>query len=75
MRRRVGGEHAPLARRGCGLPERQWLQAALLAAAQTSGLTLAVVDPAFKELMHIRAAGDLLDGRDPEASACRARFG
>jgi 5-methyltetrahydrofolate--homocysteine methyltransferase len=60
---------------GRGLPERQWLQTALMAAAQASGLTLAVVDPAFKELMHIRAAGDLLDGRDPDAAAWRARFG
>ena len=60
---------------GRGLPERQWLQAALLAAAQASGLTLAVVDPAFRELMHIRAAGDLLEGRDPDAAAWRARFG
>jgi 5-methyltetrahydrofolate--homocysteine methyltransferase len=60
---------------GRGLPERQWLQAALLAGAQASGLTLAVVDPAFRELMHIRAAGDLLEGRDPDAAAWRARFG
>jgi 5-methyltetrahydrofolate--homocysteine methyltransferase len=60
---------------GRGLPERQWLQAALLAAAQASGLTLAVVDPAFKELMHIRAAGDLLEAHDPDAAAWRVRFG
>ncbi len=60
---------------GRGLPERQWLQAALLAAAQASGLTLAVVDPPFREVMNIRAAGDLLDGGDPDAAAWRARFG
>ncbi len=59
---------------GRGLPERQWLQAALVAAAQASGLTLAVVDPAFRELMQIRAAGYLLDGHDPDAAAWRARF-
>jgi len=60
---------------GRSLPERQWLQAALLAAAQASGLTLAVVDPAFRELMHIRAAGNFIEGRDPDAAAWRARFG
>jgi 5-methyltetrahydrofolate--homocysteine methyltransferase len=60
---------------GQGLPERQWVQAALLAAAQASGLTLAVLDPAMKELMHIRAAGNLLDGKDRDADAWRARFG
>jgi 5-methyltetrahydrofolate--homocysteine methyltransferase len=60
---------------GRGLPERQWLQAAFLAAAQASSLTLAVIDPAFRELSHVRAAGHLLDGRDPDAAAWRARFG
>jgi 5-methyltetrahydrofolate--homocysteine methyltransferase len=60
---------------GRNLPERQWLQAALLAAAQASGLTLVVVDPAFRELMHIQAAGSLLVGHDPDAAAWRARFG
>jgi 5-methyltetrahydrofolate--homocysteine methyltransferase len=59
---------------GRGLPERQWLQAGLLAAAQASGLTLVVIDPAFKELMQIQAAGSLLDGHDSDAVAWRARF-
>ena len=45
---------------GKGLPERPWLQASLLAAAQASGLTIAVADPAVTELMQIRAAGDRL---------------
>lgn len=52
---------------GRGLPEGKWLQASLLAVAQASGLTLAVADPSGAELMHIRAAGDLLLGRDPDA--------
>jgi 5-methyltetrahydrofolate--homocysteine methyltransferase len=52
---------------GQGLPERPWLQAYLLAAAQASGLTLAVVDPAVTELVQIRAAGDRLRGNDPGA--------
>ena len=60
---------------GCGLPERQWLQAAFLAAAQASGLGLAILDPASKDLMHIRAAGNFLRGEDPEGAAWRARFG
>ncbi|MHB8770307.1 MAG: homocysteine S-methyltransferase family protein [Syntrophales bacterium] len=59
---------------GRGLPEPQWLQAALLATAQAAGLTLAVVDPALRELTNIRAAGDLLAGRDPDAAAWRSRF-
>jgi 5-methyltetrahydrofolate--homocysteine methyltransferase len=59
---------------GRGLPEVKWLQASLLAAAQSAVLTLAVADPAVEELMHIRAAGDLLGGKDPEAAAWRARF-
>jgi 5-methyltetrahydrofolate--homocysteine methyltransferase len=48
---------------GKGLPEQSWLQASLLAAAQASGLTLAVVDPGTAELMQIRAAGDRIRGR------------
>ncbi len=60
---------------GHGLPERQWLQAVLLAAAQASGLTLVVADPAFRELMYIQAAGGLLKGLDPDAAAWLARFG
>jgi 5-methyltetrahydrofolate--homocysteine methyltransferase len=47
---------------GKELPERQWLQAHLLATAQAAGLTLAVADPAVTELMRIRAAGDRLRG-------------
>jgi 5-methyltetrahydrofolate--homocysteine methyltransferase len=52
---------------GKGLPEQPWLQACLLAAAQASGLTIAVADPAVIELMQIRAAGDHLRGNDPGA--------
>jgi 5-methyltetrahydrofolate--homocysteine methyltransferase len=52
---------------GKGLPERPWLQAYLLAAAQASGLTLAVADPAVTELMQIRAAGDHVRGKNAGA--------
>lgn len=60
---------------GSGLPERQWLQAAFLAAVQVSGLTVAILDPASKEMMHIRAGGNYLLGKDPEGAAWGARFG
>ncbi len=49
-------------------PERPWLQAALLAAAQTAGLTLAIADPALAELKQIRQAGDLFRGRTSSAN-------
>jgi len=42
------------------LPEQPWLQAGVLAVAQTAGLTIAVIDPAVVEPMKIRAVGDWL---------------
>jgi 5-methyltetrahydrofolate--homocysteine methyltransferase len=45
---------------GRALPEGKWLQAFLLAAAQAAGVTLVVADPSVAEVMHIRAAGELL---------------
>jgi 5-methyltetrahydrofolate--homocysteine methyltransferase len=47
---------------GKGLPEQPWLQTYFLAAAQASGLTLAIVDPGMAELMQVCAAGNLLQG-------------
>jgi len=49
---------------GRALPEGKWLQAFLLAAAQAAGVTLVVADPSVAEVMHIRAAGELLLGRE-----------
>ena len=43
---------------GKDLPEPCWVQAFLLAAAQASGLTMALADPSVAETMKIRAAGD-----------------
>jgi 5-methyltetrahydrofolate--homocysteine methyltransferase len=59
---------------GRGLPERQWLQLAVLAAAQAAGVSLVVADPAAGGVMHLRAAGTLLAGKDAAAAAWRARF-
>jgi 5-methyltetrahydrofolate--homocysteine methyltransferase len=56
-----------ITRIGKGLPEPQWLQASLLAAAQAAGLSAVVIDPAVAEAMKIRAAGDRLRGSDPGA--------
>jgi 5-methyltetrahydrofolate--homocysteine methyltransferase len=47
---------------GQNLPEQAWLQAYLLAAAQASGLTIAVTDPAVAETMQIHAAGNRIRG-------------
>jgi len=47
---------------GKNMPEPSWLQAFLLAAAQASDLTLAVIDPTVTEPMRIRAAGDRFRG-------------
>jgi len=47
---------------GKNMPEPSWLQAFLLAAAQVSGLTMAVIDPTVTEPMRIRAAGDRFRG-------------
>ena len=47
---------------GKDLPEPCWVQAFLLAAAQASGLTMALADPSVAETMKIRAAGDRFRG-------------
>lgn len=57
-----------------GLPERKWINGAFLAMAQSRGLTVAIANPADEELMHLKAAGDVLTGRDPDAAAYCSRF-
>jgi 5-methyltetrahydrofolate--homocysteine methyltransferase len=57
-----------------GLPERPWLNAAFLAMAQSRGLTMAIADPAGEELMNIKTAGDVLNGRDTDAERYCSRF-
>lgn len=47
---------------GKDIPEPSWLQAFLLAAAQASDLTMAVIDPSAAEPMRIRTVGDRFRG-------------
>jgi len=57
-----------------GLPERKWLNAAFLAMAQLSGLTMAIANPSMEELMALKRAADVLTARDAQASAYIAHF-
>ena len=57
-----------------GLPERKWINAAFLAMAQSRGLTMAIANPAADEFMNMKAAGDVLTGRDGDAAAYCLRF-
>jgi 5-methyltetrahydrofolate--homocysteine methyltransferase len=50
-----------------GMPGRPWLNAAFLAMAQYSGLTMAIANPASVELMNVKKAGDTLNARDKAA--------
>jgi 5-methyltetrahydrofolate--homocysteine methyltransferase len=50
-----------------GMPERSWLNAAFLAMAQFSGLTMAIANPAGVEFMNIKKAGDTLTAREKGA--------
>lgn len=47
-----------------GMPGRPWLNAAFLAMAQISGLTMAIANPASPELMNVKKAGDVLADRE-----------
>ena len=51
-----------------GMPERKWLNAAFLAMAMSKGLTMAIADPGVEELVNTKLAGDVLAGRDRDAS-------
>jgi 5-methyltetrahydrofolate--homocysteine methyltransferase len=57
-----------------GLPERKWLNAAFLAMAQLSGLTMAIANPSMEELMALKRAADVLTARDAQASTYIAHF-
>ncbi|MGI5907030.1 MAG: homocysteine S-methyltransferase family protein [Christensenellales bacterium] len=50
-----------------GLPEREWLNAALLAMAVENGLDMAICDPGNRSLHALRLSCDLLKGNDPDA--------
>jgi 5-methyltetrahydrofolate--homocysteine methyltransferase len=57
-----------------GLPERKWLNAAFLAMAQLSGLTMAIANPSMEEIMAIKRASDVLTANDAQAAAYIAHF-
>lgn len=50
-----------------GMPQRKWINAAFLAMAQASGLTLAIANPSNEELMSVKMAGDVLTQKDKDA--------
>ena len=50
-----------------GMPGRPWLNAAFLAMAQLSGLTMAIANPASVELMNIKKAADALTAKEKGA--------
>lgn len=57
-----------------GLPARNWANASFLSMAIDKGLTMAIANPSNSELMDVKAAADLLAGRDWGAKAYIARF-
>jgi 5-methyltetrahydrofolate--homocysteine methyltransferase len=57
-----------------GLPARNWTNASFLAMAVERGLTMAIANPSHSELMNVKAASDLLAGRDSGAKAYISYF-
>ena len=57
-----------------GLPAREWLNTGFLAMAQGAGVSFAIANAGNEALMNIKAAGDILRGRDPKAAGYIARF-
>jgi len=57
-----------------GMPERKWLNASFLAMAVSKGLTMAIANPGVEELMNTKMAGDVLAGRDRDASRYISHF-
>lgn len=57
-----------------GLPARNWANASFLAMAIDRGLTMAIANPASPGLMDVKAAADLLAGKDWGAKAYISRF-
>ncbi|MGC9975922.1 MAG: homocysteine S-methyltransferase family protein [Syntrophales bacterium] len=57
-----------------GMPARKWMNAAFLAMAQATGLAMAIANPADKELMKIKMAGDVFMQKDRDASAYIEHF-
>ncbi|MDR1893105.1 MAG: homocysteine S-methyltransferase family protein [Spirochaetales bacterium] len=57
-----------------GLPAREWINGAFLAMACAAGLSFAIANPAGEILGPVKAASDLLLGRDPRGGAFLKRF-
>jgi len=47
-----------------GMPERKWMNTAFLAMTQAAGLTMAIANPADRELMKVKMAGDVFMQKD-----------
>jgi len=50
-----------------GMPERKWMNTAFLAMTQAAGLTMAIANPADRELMNVKMAGDVFMQKDRDA--------
>jgi 5-methyltetrahydrofolate--homocysteine methyltransferase len=57
-----------------GMPERKWLNAAFLSMAQASGLTMAIANPADRDLMNIKMAGNVFMQKDRNAASYIRHF-
>jgi len=57
-----------------GMPERKWLNASFLAMAISKGLTMAIANPEVEEFINTKLAGDVLAGRDRDASRYISHF-
>ena len=57
-----------------GMPERKWLNAAFLSMAQASGLTMAIANPADRDLMNIKMAGNVFMQKDRNAASYTRHF-
>lgn len=57
-----------------GMPARPWLNAAFLGMAAARGLAMAIANPEVEEIMHIKVAGDLLNGKDRDGAIYLAHF-
>jgi 5-methyltetrahydrofolate--homocysteine methyltransferase len=57
-----------------GLPQREWINAALLALAMAKGLSSAILNPSVETLGNIKLASKLLLGQDPAAASYISRW-
>jgi 5-methyltetrahydrofolate--homocysteine methyltransferase len=50
-----------------GMPERKWMNVGFMSMAQASGLTMAIANPAERELINVKMAGDVFMQKDRDA--------